>query len=543
MVHVTRIAGSPGAGKTHTLTQKLKRERDENNVGLTDFYAVTFTNASRIDMTDAVAELFDAPRDDIEGSVRTLHSVAWGQAAKAGLIEDMDDQVISQLSERGKEHDPYQMFCDNHAMRYKGRTLQYTREKGEDTGAGDTLFRLNEWLTYTQKDWSDAKTAPFTIPWNTSRAMSLLEKWHDFKRSAFDLPRIEHGDYLDFCIERELFPDADVLLLDEFQDFSPQEYLYYKLWRDSGKLDRIYLAGDPNQSIYSFRAGMPYYFRETNADNDMNLTDSHRCRGAIADYARTVLNCGPRDETTFSAVFDGGRVERVDGSRDDNLKAALDGALEYDDGVFILARTNRKVDSIQRWLHEHGYPYRRLGRRSGVWRDSLVQSLDALRRLAARRGGVDRTAVNTLMAHAPQNELRKDVLDGHGDVYSVESVWSAFRDQDTIGGIVETLDYKDYERSALRTAAANAGGNDPVDLSVGTIHAAKGLERPAVLLFNSFNGHIDDQYNKNMDVRAEEHRIAYVGVSRAEKRLSVVDDFFSGPEMKPLRRARASGGV
>jgi len=537
MTRITRIAGSPGAGKTHQLKQYLKRERDENGVDVSDFYYLTFTTAGTDDAREEVQELFDVSDKMIKGCVRTLHSAAHGEALKAGIIEDHDKQIITHSSERGKEFNIYREFATEHGLSYYGRDLRDQREQDTRDGNGDLLFRLNEWLTLTGYDYEQARLAPMKLPWPTPYAVDLLKQWNEYKRTARPLPRFEHFDYLDKVIERELFPEVSVLLLDEFQDFSPQEYLYYRKWRDSGRLDRIYLAGDSAQSIYSFRAGDPYYFEETDADDDVELTESHRCRTEIATYAASVLNSGPRDSVNLTSAFDGGRVRQVDGNRDSNLKAAVESALSYDDGGFLLARTNGKVHSIMRRLNSHGYPHRALGKqRRSVWTESLEQSLGALRTLQRRSGGVDRDAANTLLAHAPQSDLRKSLLESHGDVYSVESVWKAFSDKETVGGIVETLDYDSYERTALRNAAQTDCDAD--DLHVGTIHAAKGLERPCVLLFNSLNGYIEQQYNEDMDTRAEEHRIAYVGATRASKRLYVVDGFFNGPKMPPLEKAR-----
>ncbi|MFC7044638.1 UvrD-helicase domain-containing protein [Halobacteriaceae archaeon GCM10025711] len=536
--HITRIDGSPGAGKTHQLKNYLKRERDENGVRIGDFRYITFTNAGRDDAVTEVMELFDGSREDIETSVRTLHSVALVEAWDAGIVEDPGEQIITQQTESSKENGLYESFARRHGMHFQGRDLRDTRERDGESGTADTLFQLNEWLTLTRKPAKKARQAPVPLPWSTSRAKKLLDAWDDYKRTARPLRQFEHMDYLDEAITGYLFPSVDVLFIDEFQDFSPQEYLYYKLWRDSGNLSRVYLAGDPNQSIYSFRAGTPFYFEETDASEDVYLSETYRCRSAIADYARSVLNVGPGADTDFNAHFDGGTVKRVDGSRDAHMKAALENALTYESGAFMLARTNSKVWAIRRWLQSHGYPYHVLGtRQRGPWSERMTQMLNALRTLQRGSGGVSAEAVHRLMAHTPQSDLRKQLLDRHGDAYTIESVWKAFTDVNTVGQIVAKLDFESWKRDALRAAANRPAGNSPDELAVGTIHAAKGLERPAVLLFNSYNSHIETQYHENMDIQKEEHRVAYVGATRASKRLLIVNGFFDGPRMTPLERA------
>lgn len=536
MTEITRIDGSPGAGKSHTLKNKLRKEIQDNGIGLGDFQLVTFTNAARDDVVDDVTELFDAGRDDIEGSVRTLHSTALEYVSKAGLIDDYDEQIISQGSEQGKADNVYETFAEQYGMNYYGQSLKDSREKGTESGTGDALFRLDAWLRLTQRDATDAKLAPFDVPWSVSRAADLIEKWRAFKKHHYDMRKYEHADYLNVAIEKDLTPDdVSVLLLDEFQDFSPQEYLYYKHLRDA--VDRVYLAGDPNQSIYSFRAGHPYYFRNTDADNDVYLSESYRCRGEIADFARQVLNGSPEDSTDFSPVYDDGEVNRVTG-RDDALRTALTDALDQHGHVYMLARTNSKVHSIKRWLKDNGFPYRFLGSRwRSLWNERMTDMLDALRGLQSDSGGVDRDGVNRLIAHTPKTELRKSLLEDYGGVYTIESVWNAFTDVESVSGIVETLDFPSHKREALAAAAHRQEGNDPADVAVGTIHAAKGLERDAVFLFNSYNKHIAKAYKRDSDTRAEEHRVAYVGATRASRQLNIVNGFFNGPKMKPITTA------
>jgi len=542
MTEVTKIDGSPGAGKSYQLKQFLKEERRDHDIGLGDFSFVTFTNAAADDLVPEVADILQCPDKDAEGAVRTLHSMALSEVRRADIITNWEDQVISQKSERGKPDNLYREFCDRHALEYNAATIKDVHENGVDAGAGDSLFQINAWLSLTRRDYDKARLAPVKQPWDTETAVTLLDAWDAFKRGYMGKRRFEHSDYVDTAIDNELTPDIEVLFIDEFQDLSPQEYLYYKVMRDSEAVERVFIAGDPNQSVYSFRAGTPHYFNETPADNELYLSETRRCRGKIADFARRVLNAGPGANTDFNAYNPGGAVSRADGSNDELLSNAVENGVDGG-GVFMLARTNSKVYSIKRWLKRNGYPFDTLGtRQNTMWAvDAKTEIVEALERLAAGDIEIPKKGINRVTAHSPKGEMNKDALEKPGPSnYTADSVWRAFPYADTVTDIVAELDFRPDVRKALKQAVLNDAKNDYEKIKVGTIHAAKGLESPAVLLFNSYNKHLRDSYHGDTDTRKEEHRLAYVGATRARKRLYVVDNFFDGPNMTPLDKARRS---
>lgn len=176
---------------------------------------------------------------------------------------------------------------------------------------------MYDWLKAKRKDYTDHPQAPAQSPADCRRTTKLLRAWDAFKadgdRNGREKQVFEHADYVDAVIDENLTPPADVLFIDEFQDLSPQEYLLYKTWRDSGEIDEIYIAGDPNQSVYSFRAGTPLYFEETDSDADVMLKETHRCPDDIATVAVGVLDAHPEtDPQGFHAApsSDGGIAEQ-----------------------------------------------------------------------------------------------------------------------------------------------------------------------------------------------------------------------------------------
>ncbi|KOX94211.1 ATP-binding domain-containing protein [Halorubrum tropicale] len=77
--------------------------------------------------------------------------------------------------------------------------------------------------------------------------------------------------------------------------------------------------------------------------------------------------------------------------------------------------------------------------------------------------------------------------------------------------------------------------NDPGDVRVGTIHAAKGLEAPCVFVFPAYSRAQLERFRNGAE--AEERRLYYVAMTRASESVRVVHDYFDGQEFPPLEAA------
>lgn len=65
---------------------------------------------------------------------------------------------------------------------------------------------------------------------------------------------------------------------------------------------------------------------------------------------------------------------------------------------------------------------------------------------------------------------------------------------------------------------------DPAAIKVGTIHSSKGLEAPCTHLFDGYPGRMKREYRNGRNAD-EEHRLYYVGATRASETLRVITDF------------------
>jgi DNA helicase-2/ATP-dependent DNA helicase PcrA len=543
MTTVTKLDGAPGVGKTTALFDTVESLAAEGHQ-LDDVLYLTFTRASR---QEAIAELRDvypsAERRDVKKRARTFHGAALVTCLAEGAIEDPEEQIIT----REDDEDVYATFCRQEGLDYDPDESDPFQDGAVGDGpdaSGNRLFAIAEFLALSRRPVEEFHRAPVASPLSPSDTQTVLEAWDEFKASAAELPLFEHHDYVERAIEiGGVFPGRS-LFIDEFQDLSPLEYTLYKRWRESGEFENIYIAGDPNQSVYSFREARPYYFENTPVDHVTQRKMSYRVREAPASVARGVLDAHPAtDPSGFHSAEGGSGAVRVASAESDSaLGELVRRNQDMHDGeqadVFILSRTNRHVRAIGAALRREGIPYSTLGSMSDLWTGTLARLYRSLSRL--RDGdNVPAPTVKTLLDAVPSSTRadRESALAG-GRVlwdkieddkhFSHEDVRRAFpEDVGTLAGQLPGL--QSYRREALINALSTGTTTSPGAVAIGTIHSAKGLEAPCVLLSDAYSKRVEDAYYADAETAAEEHRLYYVGATRCSFSLVIVRDYFDGP--------------
>lgn len=543
---VIRAKGCPGGGKTHWIFSTLADLVDDG-VSYDDVYVLTFTNAGKAEATEKLRELFNADRMSnenarrVERRAKTVHGAACSVALGAGVINDVGEQVI----DTNNATDVYARFCDQQSLGFAPETRNPLEEASHGRSINETgnrLFGINQWLKLSRKTPDDVTDASLQRPAGIVQTTELLQAWNDFKRDGDANGRgvqlFEHTDYVDEVIDGHHAPDVRYMFIDEFQDLSPQEYLLFKRWRDSGDIERIYIAGDYAQSIYSFRAADPYYFRETPVTDEVDLTRSQRCPSAITSVGNGVLANGPgntdADGVHIRTNLIGGSAtrERIETASELTSRVITDVARsghepnDKGNSVFLLARTNKQVRKISRALDGAGIPYGVIGRPDWQqpWCAPMPALLKGLRKVATGRdiqympsivaetfetyyNGSAKTTIE-LADHRPEDVISR--LTGHPEDKPQKKLSKRDRDR-------------------LRHAVINDVTADPgryADrVQIGTIHAAKGLEAPCVYLFDGYSAKLKQEYYSSRGTQAEEHRVYYVGVTRASKTLVVATGY------------------
>lgn len=288
----------------------------------------------------------------------------------------------------------------------------------------------------------------------------LIEATHStyMKRWALDLPKLPY----------------DYILVDEAQDLEP--LTRGLLLMQEGP--QMITVGDPNQAIYGWRGA-------SNALDDFggirtHLTTSFRFGDAIADEANFWL-------TLLDAEI---RVKGLPG----------------------------KPSSV--WASKR-QPEAVLTRTNGGAMQEIIES--QRRGLAVGVAG-ERKATELLKLAEAAQELQKDGKTKHRDLEDFTS-WAdvvAFVEDDQadteIAALVRVVDK--YGAPAVVRAMEATVPPQQADQTVSTVHIAKGLEWFHVRIADDFREPgIDKQTGEQLPLEAEEARLAYVAVTRAQRHL------------------------
>lgn len=557
---VRKIDGAPGAGKTTTIFNEIEEHAD-NGVPYEDILVVTFTRSARRDAIEELRNVYpSAERREIKKRVRTFHGAAFVSCLDADVLIDGDQLIV-----QDETPEPYAEFCRKNMLPYNPESTPTRAEirNGDvgDMAAGNRLFAISDWLALTQRSVEDFPQAPISTQLGYEKVVELLERWDEFKQAGTEVqnddeevvnaPYVEHPDYVDLAIEGGLVPGGQYLYADEFQDLSPQEYRLFKGWRESGSFETIVCAGDPEQSIYGFREATPYFFENMPVDDVETRKLTYRVPANIVAVARGILDDHPdTDPRGFRAKDDGGDVGELSVTSPDNLRETILAKLfEHGDDNdaadgFLLSRANHQVKKIASALERAGIPYRQLGSKYQAWTADVSAIYAALKAIDEQRYATV-TTTKTLLDHLPDGDMRAAEMFGGAPMWEDIEPDKVFKPEKLEQAVPESpaaivndlVDISPKRREILvnafeRRAVAN---HHPDDLWIGTIHAAKGLEADCVFLFPEITPRVERAYYDDQRNAAEEHRLFYVGVTRARNGLYIMRDYARGPVFPGLR--------
>ena len=551
-----RWTGGPGSGKTHQLLEMVRGEVETGRT-LDDLILMTFSRSQAADLADRLARsVFPGEdRKDILRRCATVDGIALRAVRAAGLISYSPDQIIVPTGKGAKKSIPiYREFMQAHKIPYTPNA--YTPDDGDPVAraklpAGNQILEINAYLSATMQPaeaWQYAASA-LNLPFDgaTWGICDLLPAWQEFKAAK---GVYEHADYARLAVTDQVEPQAPILFVDEYQDVSPLQDALIRQWIDQA--DRVYVAGDPDQSIYGFRGCSPDLFLSLPAEDrgarDGNRPVSRRCAMRIMTEAERILgrpaNVAPnsrpgrymREVYTHTPEAFPARIE-------DALKAHPSGP------VFVLSRFRKHVSKIARTLAAMGIPCSGIRTDTGPWGAAPIgkhknpleretvnvwQLTRAVRRYAT---GGDiaplpyEEAEALILATLPPARRQLALTDLKAKIRRTPPIrvgdvarWIPLAPGDR--RILALLNLRSALVEQIQACISREDRRGtvigPEAVRVDTIHASKGLEAPAVLLHT---GYLPGLVTGLADPErmAEERRVYFVGATRASHALILFD--------------------
>ncbi|MCB1028339.1 MAG: ATP-dependent DNA helicase UvrD2 [Microthrixaceae bacterium] len=549
-----RILAGAGSGKTRVLTRRIAYQAATGAIDPRAVLAVTFTRKAASELRSRLGQL--GLRDGVQAG--TFHSIAWAQ-----LRQRWAERSIT----------PPELVTSKLGMI---RSVSGDRSK---TALLDVMSEI-EWANARCVEPDDYPAAAVAArrdpPHDAEKMARIMADYVNYKRRQ----RVVDFDDLLRLAARDLKADPvyasgrqwmnRFLFVDEFQDVNPRQFQLLSAWMGEGA--QLTVVGDPHQAIYAWNGAdagylvdFPRYFADAAT---VTLTRNYRSTPQIITVANAVLRDGS-DQRGASLVptRPDGPVPTVAVHPDEvqearqiarELRSARRPGRRWAD-LAVLVRTNAQLAPLTRALGAADIPHRTRGGGGLLEQAEVADALRSLRR-AREVGTWVGDLARELREVRPQVLRSEDLLDEDANpddvpesedgVEPTEPSSETVRDDatprrprgtgriapehltaDRLANLDELVrlgrEYLDLDPGGtptgftawLRSSLADAGGADTDAVELSTFHAAKGLEWPVVHLAGVEKGLIPIHFAETQADLAEETRLFYVAITRAEEEL------------------------
>lgn len=459
----TVVYGPPGTGKTTYLVDWISK-RGSAEVGV-----VSFTKAAAKEM----AERCGIPAG---GKISTLHSYGF---RLSGISRDqvLNDSWLRELTKAiGIEFSATNSYEISEMTKGQAYLSLYSLARARMTEDYKAVF----------KEYPEAgQLAEF---------LYFVESYESFKL-AYGV--VDFSDMLDMA--RGIDPGVTVLVVDEAQDLTPQQWMLVESW--TPYLQEIIVAGDDDQSIYKWNGaaptGMPDFESRHNAKRVV-LNQSYRVPSEVHKIAtRLIGRVSDRVPKEYRPRDFRGEVKWVGDIR--MLEAPQEETL-------ILVRNHSMREDVEKWLIEKGVAYVAEGGKPSPLRSRYANAVRVWGKLQQNmeRTGMDMLSDRdwSILERAARPEYRARLR--RGDL--LEKHWSAV--------ILVPEEIRVYFNRILKEKGHLP---DTSGVKICTIHASKGREADRVVLINGMGQRTAESRDRDSEIRT-----FYVAVTRAKKQLDIV---------------------
>ena len=351
-----RIIAGAGSGKTRVLTMRIVHLIEDEDVRSYKILAITFTNKAANEMKERLSNMLvegEAPR-----WISTIHSlcvrilredISVLGYPKSFTIMDSDDQktvvkeAIKQLNLQDEKLTPGEVVGYISNNKSAEITVEHAYALAGEFGSDKSKAKIYEYYLNRQKemfalDFDDLILKTVQLFENHS---DVLEKWQR---------RFEY------------------VLVDEFQDI---DNLQYKLIRFlTGKNASLYVVGDPDQTIYTWRGAnvdiIMNFERDFPNTKTIMLNENYRSTSAILNASNSVIanNKNRLKKELYTSKKDDSKVIHYSAESEEYEDAWIASKIvelhskgkKYSD-IAILYRSNYLSRGLERSLIDARVPY------------------------------------------------------------------------------------------------------------------------------------------------------------------------------------------
>jgi DNA helicase II / ATP-dependent DNA helicase PcrA len=526
------LAGA-GAGKTTVLTRRVARRILDGSGSAEHVLVVTFTRKAACELAGRLGVLGVSER------VRagTFHATAFEQlrrnwadsgVAAPRLLDDPSRLISELLTSR----------------RSDGASPRFAGASPATISALATEMHWARSRLIVPEDYPRAATA--TSRTLVGPANEIGDIYSSYCKEKRRRGIVDLDDLLELCASVLENDDEAArvqrwrvrhLFVDEFQDMNPLQWRLLRAWL--GDRRDLFVVGDPRQAVYGWNGADPTLFDRLPdllpGTEVISLDDNHRSTPQIVATASAVLGSSPapigcKTSNTRSKGRSNARSTRPDGptpqvagfdcDQYEALAVARWLRRAHRPGrswsqLAVLARTNSRLDPLKKVLGQCGIPFRAsTGDRLDPATEKVLGVLGSVPTTMSLRA-----ALGEMVVSSPDSELEPEGEDTPDIAASAlpTDLWRLAEDHAveepdaTVGSFLAWVAANNDEGAVSSTRAPC--------VEVATFHKAKGLEWPAVAVIGLEDGLVPIVYASTPEALAEEQRLLYVALTRAEEEL------------------------
>lgn len=353
------VLAGPGTGKTTIITHRIKRLIEKDIAQPENILVVTFTKAAAIEMQERFEKLSNNAVDCEKVTFGTFHSIFY-RILKQSDGSFMDSIILSD-SKR-------QQIIREIVLRIKVDTLD-----------------LQEFIRVVAGEISKVKGNGLD---GGNFASGICEKetfhkvYHEYEKALVAEKLIDFDDMIIKC--KRLFEENETalkywqnkfkyILVDEFQDINKLQYENIKLL--AGDEKNVFVVGDDDQSIYSFRGSeneiMFAFAKDFEDAKIINLNINYRSSEQILEVAKNLIINSPKryEKRFFSCRGSGKSVDvREFETNIEQYRYISAKIKEYTDSgimpseIAVLVRNNSSISLIKNWLTNQNIAFNNNGK-------------------------------------------------------------------------------------------------------------------------------------------------------------------------------------
>lgn len=338
------VLAGPGSGKTHVITQRIRYLIEEKGVCPGQILTITFTKSAALEMKNRCLKVCPTASGAVFG---TFHSIFY------------------QILRRSAEYRNYSLITQYEKRNIIKQILLADGCAG-DMDSAAILSRCDELLAGISYQKNVGEISCKESPQEDESFFKMIMQ--KYRKECENRQLLDFDDMLLLCHklltenpgERARWQSHfSYLLIDEMQDVNYWQFEMARLLSAGHK--NLFVVGDDDQAIYSFRGSDPFYMRKFLAEfpesRVVRLSDNFRCGDKIVELAaKCISNNTLRFEKEIKAVTEKENQACIKcfATKEEEMEFLCE---EVRGNAAILLRTNTEAEYIARCLSRKRIPY------------------------------------------------------------------------------------------------------------------------------------------------------------------------------------------